>query len=56
MYESFKELKVLGDIISFGSNAGRIFRRWFTPDGQRISDRLDPLCIKLQNYGFNIRK
>ena len=28
IFESFKELKVLGDIISFGSNAGRIFRRW----------------------------
>ncbi|KAK3721979.1 hypothetical protein LTR37_002795 [Vermiconidia calcicola] len=56
--ESFRELKVLGDIISFGSNAGRIFRRWFIPetDGERISDRLDPLSIKLQNYGFNIHK
>ena len=27
IFESFKELKVLGDIISFGANAGRIFRR-----------------------------
>ncbi|KAK3707169.1 hypothetical protein LTR37_012338 [Vermiconidia calcicola] len=56
--ESFREFKVLGDIISFGSNAGRIFRRWFIPetDGERISDRLDPLSIKLQNYGFNIHK
>jgi len=56
IYESFQELKVLGDIISFGSNAGRIFRRWFTSDGKRISDRFDPLSIKLQNYGFNIHK
>ncbi|EMC96381.1 hypothetical protein BAUCODRAFT_130994 [Baudoinia panamericana UAMH 10762] len=56
MYESFRELKVLGDIISFGSNAGRIYRRWFTSSGDRISDRLDKLSIKLQNYGFNIHK
>ncbi|KAK5175141.1 uncharacterized protein LTR77_000278 [Saxophila tyrrhenica] len=57
LYESFKELKVLGDIISFGANAGRIFRRWFIPGtAERISDRLDPLCIKLQKYGFNIHK
>ena len=58
IYESFKELKVLGDIISFGANAGRIFRRWFVPgtDGERISDRFDPLSIKLQKYGFNIHK
>ena len=47
IYESFKELKVLGDIISFGANAGRIFRRWFIPGTEeRISDRLDPLSIK----------
>lgn len=51
IYESFKELKVLGDIISFGANAGRIFRRWFIPgtNGERISDRLDPLSIKRNN-------
>jgi 2-polyprenyl-6-methoxyphenol hydroxylase-like FAD-dependent oxidoreductase len=47
LYESFKELKVLGDIISFGANAGRIFRRWFIPGTEeRIIDRLDPLSIK----------
>lgn len=28
IYESFPELKVLGDIISFGANGGRIFYRW----------------------------
>lgn len=58
VFESFKELKVLGDIISFGANAGRIFRRWFIPgtDGERISDRMEPLSIKLQEYGFNIHK
>jgi 2-polyprenyl-6-methoxyphenol hydroxylase-like FAD-dependent oxidoreductase len=52
VYESFKELKVLGDIISFGANAGRIFRRWYVPgaDGERISDRLDPLAIKRKTF------
>lgn len=49
IYEWFKELKVLGDIISFGANASRTFRRWFIPGtAERISDRLDPLSIKCQ--------
>ncbi|KAI5204325.1 putative MAK1-like monooxygenase [Aureobasidium subglaciale] len=56
IYESFKELKVLGDIISFGSNAGRIFRRWHYKSGERVSDRLRPLSIDLSNHGFNIYK
>lgn len=56
IYEKFEELKVLGDIISFGANAGRIFRRWKTGDGGRLSDRLSPLSIKLQDHGFNIHK
>lgn len=37
--ESFKELKQLGDIISFGSNAGRIFKRW-----PGVEAKLDPIC------------
>jgi 2-polyprenyl-6-methoxyphenol hydroxylase-like FAD-dependent oxidoreductase len=53
IYESFPELKVLGDIISFGSNAGRIFHRW--ADGEIVS-RLLPLCIDIQDYGFRIHK
>lgn len=56
IYESFKEIKSLGDIISFGANAGRIFRRWKYKDGSRVSDRLRPLCIDLSNHGFNIHK
>lgn len=56
IYESFKELKQLGDIISFGANAGRIFRRWKYADGSRVSDRLRPLSINLTGYGFNIHK
>ncbi|THW56223.1 putative MAK1-like monooxygenase [Aureobasidium pullulans] len=56
IYESFIELKVLGDIISFGSNAGRIFRRWHYKSGDRVSDRLRPLSIDLRNHGFDIYK
>ncbi|KAJ5730289.1 uncharacterized protein N7483_004797 [Penicillium malachiteum] len=53
VYESFPELKSLGDIISFGPNAGRIFRRW--SDGL-IAERLRPLSINLETYGFKIHK
>jgi 2-polyprenyl-6-methoxyphenol hydroxylase-like FAD-dependent oxidoreductase len=38
--ESFKDVKVqLGDIISFGSNSGRIFQRW-----PGIPEKLGPIC------------
>ncbi|KAJ2894785.1 salicylate hydroxylase [Zalerion maritima] len=53
IYESFPKLKVLGDIISFGSNAGRIFHRW--SDG-KVTARLRPLSINLEKYGFRIHK
>jgi 2-polyprenyl-6-methoxyphenol hydroxylase-like FAD-dependent oxidoreductase len=53
IYEAFPELKVLGDIISFGPNAGRIFYRWSNGD---VSKRLRALSINLANYGFNIHK
>lgn len=53
IYESFPELKQLGDIISFGPNAGRIFHRW--SNGNVVS-RLRPLSINLENYGFRIHK
>lgn len=53
IYESFAELKVLGDIISFGANAGRIFHRW--SDGDIVA-KLRPLCIDIQEYGFRIHK
>ncbi|MCJ1311156.1 hypothetical protein MMC25_004826 [Agyrium rufum] len=39
--ESFKELKILGDIISFAPNAGRIFERW-----KGVPEQLDPIIIK----------
>lgn len=53
VYESFPELKVLGDIISFGMNAGRIFHRW--SDGT-ITQKLRALSIDLREYGFRIHK
>lgn len=53
IYDSFPELKVLGDIISFGSNAGRIFRRW---DDGKVTDQMRPLSIDLSNHGFKIHK
>ncbi|KAF2834777.1 FAD/NAD(P)-binding domain-containing protein [Patellaria atrata CBS 101060] len=51
IYEKFAELKQLGDIISFGQNAGRIFHRW---SNGSVTERMDPLSIK--NKGFNIHK
>ncbi|KAH7050212.1 putative MAK1-like monooxygenase [Macrophomina phaseolina] len=53
IYESFPELKSLGDIISFGPNAGRIFYRW--KNGE-IAERMRPLSIDLSNHGFKIHK
>jgi len=42
VYEAFPELKQLGDIISFGPNAGRIFYRWSNGDVVR---RMRPLSV-----------
>ncbi|KAK4187697.1 hypothetical protein QBC35DRAFT_220787 [Podospora australis] len=53
IYENFPALKTLGDIISFGANAGRIFTRW--NDGE-IARRLRALSIDLTEYGFRIHK
>lgn len=55
IYEAFPELKQLGDIITFGSNAGRIFARW---SNGIVTDRFRPLCIDTYSsgYGFNIHK
>lgn len=47
------ELKPLGDIISFGPNAGRIFYRW---SNGAVAARMRPLSIDLRNYGFRIHK
>lgn len=53
VYEAFPALKSLGDIISFGPNAGRIFYRW---KGGEIAERMRPLSINLGSYGFRIHK
>ncbi|KAH7356002.1 hypothetical protein BKA66DRAFT_574899 [Pyrenochaeta sp. MPI-SDFR-AT-0127] len=53
IYEAFPSLKILGDIISFGPNAGRIFARW--SDGS-IVEKMRALSIDLSTYGFNIHK
>ncbi|PVH68080.1 putative MAK1-like monooxygenase [Cadophora sp. DSE1049] len=53
IYESFPALKVLGDIISFGPNAGRIFHRW---ENGKIAAKMRALSIDLRNYGFKIHK
>jgi 2-polyprenyl-6-methoxyphenol hydroxylase-like FAD-dependent oxidoreductase len=53
IYEAFPSLKILGDIITFGPNAGRIFYRW--ADGN-IAKEMRKISIDLSNYGFNIHK
>ncbi|KAF2867754.1 hypothetical protein BDV95DRAFT_581685 [Massariosphaeria phaeospora] len=53
IYESFPSLKILGDIISFGPNAGRIFYRWSNGD---IVKKMRSISIDLTEYGFNIHK
>jgi len=53
IYEAFPELKTLGDIISFGPNAGRIFHRWHNG---KITRLMRTLSIDLTSYGFNIHK
>lgn len=41
LLESFPELKILGDIISFAPNSGRIFQRW-----PGVDEQLDPIIHK----------
>ncbi|EEA24975.1 hypothetical protein TMatcc_008079 [Talaromyces marneffei ATCC 18224] len=45
--ESFPQLKILGDIISFGPNSGRIFRKW-----EGVEEQLDPLCHNTDSLNF----
>jgi 2-polyprenyl-6-methoxyphenol hydroxylase-like FAD-dependent oxidoreductase len=49
--EAFPALKPLGDIISFGSNAGHIFNNW---SNGYITRKFRPLCIDSKH--FDIRK
>jgi 2-polyprenyl-6-methoxyphenol hydroxylase-like FAD-dependent oxidoreductase len=53
IYEAFPELKALGDIISFGPNAGRIFYRW---NKGVVAQKMREYSIDLRSYGFNIHK
>jgi 2-polyprenyl-6-methoxyphenol hydroxylase-like FAD-dependent oxidoreductase len=53
IYESFPSLKILGDIITFGPNAGRIFARW--KNGE-VAQAMRKISIDLADYGFNIHK
>src|SRR3569833_1022800 len=46
--ESFPELKVLGDIISFGQNSARIFRRW-----PGVPAQLEPISHRADGVKFN---
>jgi len=46
--ESFPELKVLGDIISFGQNSARIFRRW-----PGVPEQLEPISHRADGVKFN---
>ncbi|KZP01355.1 monooxygenase [Calocera viscosa TUFC12733] len=48
--EKFPELKVLGDIISFGANAGRIFMRW------GLHDKFWPVCTHLRQFHLHTWK
>jgi 2-polyprenyl-6-methoxyphenol hydroxylase-like FAD-dependent oxidoreductase len=49
--EAVLTLKPLGDIISFGSNAGHIFLKW---SNGYVSQKFRPLCIDVKH--FDLRK
>jgi len=48
LLEKVKELKPLGDIISFSSNSGHIFERW-----EGVVDQLDPIAHKSTGLDFH---
>lgn len=47
--DSVKEMKQLGDIISFGANAGRIFDRW-----PGVPEELRPICHRSEKIDFRL--
>lgn len=49
--ESFPELKLLGDIISFAPNSGRIFQRW-----EGVDAKLDPIIHKSDGITYKTWK
>lgn len=48
LLEKVKNLKALGDIISFSSNSGRIFERW-----ESVVEYLDPIIHKSDGLNFH---
>lgn len=48
LLESSSERRQLGDIISFGSNSGRIFQRW-----PGVAEKMDPICHHSNGLNFN---
>ena len=46
LLEKVKQLKPLGDVISFSSNSGHIFTRW-----EGIEAQLDPIIHKSDHIG-----
>lgn len=47
LFESSSSRRQLGDIISFGSNSGRIFRSW-----PGVEEKIDPLCHHSDGLDF----
>ncbi|CAK3859748.1 FAD NAD(P)-binding domain-containing [Lecanosticta acicola] len=47
--DAVKEMKQLGDIISFGSNSGRIFQRW-----PGVPEKLAPICHNSQKLQYKM--
>lgn len=45
--ESFKELKALGDVISFGPNSGKFFERW-----PGVAEQLHPIIINTEGLNY----
>ena len=48
LLEKVKDLKPLGDIISFSSNSGRIFERW-----EGVVEYLDPIIHRSEGLNFH---
>ena len=48
LLEKVKDLKPLGDIISFSSNSGRIFERW-----EGVVEQLDPIIHRSSGLNFH---
>lgn len=47
LLEKVKEVKPLGDLISFGPNAGRSFKKW-----ENVLETMEPLCYKSPGINY----